>query len=78
VAEGGKGVLVGGTAVFVGTGRGVFVLLGRIGAAVASRGRRVLLGVIVKKRLGVSEGRGVREAVFVGLAVNVGVAVGTY
>jgi hypothetical protein len=45
------------------------------GAAVASRGRRVLVGVIVTNRLGVSEGIGVSDAVFVGAIVFV--AVGT-
>ncbi len=79
VSEGGTVggiVLVGGTAVFVGAGRGVFVRSGLLGAAVASLGGRVLLGVTVTKCLGVSDGSGVREAVPVGLAVAV--AVGTY
>ena len=75
VRVGGTGVLVGGTGVLVGAGRGVFVRGGMIGAAVASRGRRVLVGVIVTKRLGVSEGMGVSDAVFVGTIVLV--AVGT-
>lgn len=75
VAEGGIGVLVGGTAVFVGAGRGVPVRSELLGAAVSSRGGRVLLGVTVTKCRGVSEGRGVREAVLVRLAVTV--AVGT-
>jgi hypothetical protein len=72
---GGTGVLVGGTGVLVGAGRGVFVRGGIKGAAVASRGRRVLVGVTVTKRLGVLEGEGVIDAVLVGIIVFV--AVGT-
>jgi hypothetical protein len=68
---------VGGTGVFVGAGRGVFVRLGRRGAAVGSLGRRVFRGVIVKKILGVSVGVRVSVGVDVALAVTVTVAVGT-
>jgi hypothetical protein len=73
VAVGGMGVVVGGTGVLVGAGRGVFVRGGINGAGVASRGRRVLLGVIVTKRRGVSVGLGVMDAVFVGTIVFVSV-----
>lgn len=77
VAVGGRtGVLVGGgRGVFVGAGRGVFVRGGINGAAVASRGRRVRVGVMVTNRLGVSEGMGVSDGVSVGTIVLV--AVGT-
>lgn len=73
VRVGGTGVLVGGTGVLLGAGRGVLVRGGLFGAAVASRGRRVLVGVIVAKRLGVSDGMGVSEAVSVGTIVFVSV-----
>ena len=71
---GGTDVLVGGTDVLVGAGRGVFVRIGLLGAAVASRGRRVRVGVIVTNCLGVLEGGiGVNDAVFVGAIVLVSV-----
>ena len=75
VAVGGIAVFVGGTGVLVGAGRGVLVLGGSNGAGVASRGRRVLVGVMVTKGRGVSVGVGVIDAVLVGTIVLV--AVGT-
>jgi hypothetical protein len=71
---GGSGVFVG-LGVLVGAGRGVLVRGGIKGAGVASRGRRVLLGVMVTKRRGVSVGVRVMDAVLVGTIVLV--AVGT-
>jgi hypothetical protein len=75
VAVGGISVAVGGTGVLVGAGRGVFVRGGIKGSGVASRGRRVRVGVIVTKRRGVSVGTEVIDAVLVGTIVLV--AVGT-